>query len=237
MASEHDSFSRLPEAPPPSAQVRQTAIAGALARFDQKIRTCRQASRRAARLTQRTAPSPSRGRTFMPVRTFVAACVAMLMVISGASLFVLDRSAPSLFLPGGSAPTAIRSDRLAVNDPTGGARNKIVYDEAPAKIVTKRSPGAEQSPSPPPGPSLAYAPSAQQAASVDSARARAPAPGEASLRGHLEPGAPAEPIGRDRFAGAPENAFRSVREVPVSTFSIDVDTASYSFVRASLNRN
>jgi Ca-activated chloride channel family protein len=237
MASEHDTFSRLPEAPPPSAQVRQAAIASALARFDQKKRTRFQASRRAARLTQRTAASPSRGRTFMPVRTFVAACVAMLMVISGASLFVLERSAPSLFLPGGSAPTAIRSDRLAVNDPTGGARNKIVYDEAPAKIVARRSPGAEQSPSPPPGPSLAYAPSAQQAASVDNARARAPAPGEASLRGHLEPGAPAEPIGRDRFAGAPENAFRTVREVPVSTFSIDVDTASYSFVRGSLNRN
>jgi Ca-activated chloride channel family protein len=48
---------------------------------------------------------------------------------------------------------------------------------------------------------------------------------------------PAEPVGRDRFAGAPENAFRIVREAPVSTFSIDVDTASYSFTRAALNRN
>jgi Ca-activated chloride channel family protein len=48
---------------------------------------------------------------------------------------------------------------------------------------------------------------------------------------------PAEPVGHDRFDGARENAFRIVREAPVSTFSIDVDTASYSFVRASLNRN
>jgi Ca-activated chloride channel family protein len=48
---------------------------------------------------------------------------------------------------------------------------------------------------------------------------------------------PAEPTGRDQFAGAAENAFRTAREAPVSTFSIDVDTASYSFVRASLNRN
>jgi Ca-activated chloride channel family protein len=52
-----------------------------------------------------------------------------------------------------------------------------------------------------------------------------------------QPGAPAEPTGRDKFAGAAENTFRIVREAPVSTFSIDVDTASYSFVRASLNRN
>ena len=34
-----------------------------------------------------------------------------------------------------------------------------------------------------------------------------------------------------------ENPFRVAAEEPVSTFSIDVDTASYSFVRASLNQN
>jgi Ca-activated chloride channel homolog len=52
-----------------------------------------------------------------------------------------------------------------------------------------------------------------------------------------EPAPPAEPSGRDRFTSTAENAFKTVREAPVSTFSIDVDTASYSFVRASLNRN
>jgi Ca-activated chloride channel family protein len=44
-------------------------------------------------------------------------------------------------------------------------------------------------------------------------------------------------VGRDRFTSVSENPFRTVAEEPVSTFSIDVDTASYSFVRASLNRN
>jgi Ca-activated chloride channel family protein len=44
-------------------------------------------------------------------------------------------------------------------------------------------------------------------------------------------------VGRDKFAATTENPFKVVREDPVSTFSIDVDTASYSFVRASLNRN
>lgn len=52
-----------------------------------------------------------------------------------------------------------------------------------------------------------------------------------------QPGAPAEPIGRDKFPSATENPFKIVREAPVSTFSIDVDTASYSFTRASLNRS
>ncbi len=44
-------------------------------------------------------------------------------------------------------------------------------------------------------------------------------------------------VGRDKFTATSENPFRIVREEPVSTFSIDVDTASYSWVRASLNDN
>ncbi len=43
---------------------------------------------------------------------------------------------------------------------------------------------------------------------------------------------PYHDVGRDKFTSADENPFRIVSEVPVSTFSIDVDTASYSWVRA-----
>ena len=42
--------------------------------------------------------------------------------------------------------------------------------------------------------------------------------------------------GRDRFAGVDVNPVKSVAEAPVSTFSIDVDTASYGFMRASLGQ-
>jgi Ca-activated chloride channel family protein len=48
---------------------------------------------------------------------------------------------------------------------------------------------------------------------------------------------PYHDVGRDKFTNASENPFRPVAEAPVSTFSIDVDTASYSWVRASLNQN
>jgi Ca-activated chloride channel homolog len=41
--------------------------------------------------------------------------------------------------------------------------------------------------------------------------------------------------GRDRFAAADANRVKSVTVEPVSTFSIDVDTASYAFVRRTLN--
>lgn len=42
-------------------------------------------------------------------------------------------------------------------------------------------------------------------------------------------------VGRDKFEDFEENAIKSVKEEPVSTFSIDVDTASYGFVRRQLN--
>ena len=42
--------------------------------------------------------------------------------------------------------------------------------------------------------------------------------------------------GRDSFESFDSNPVKVVAEAPVSTFSIDVDTASYAFVRASLNR-
>src|SRR5262249_10274451 len=41
--------------------------------------------------------------------------------------------------------------------------------------------------------------------------------------------------GRDRFENVAPNPVRSVASEPVSTFSIDVDTASYGFIRRSLN--
>lgn len=43
-------------------------------------------------------------------------------------------------------------------------------------------------------------------------------------------------IGRDRFESVEGNPVKRVAEEPVSTFSIDVDTSSYSFVRRELNR-
>lgn len=48
---------------------------------------------------------------------------------------------------------------------------------------------------------------------------------------------PYQDVGRDKFTTIAENAFKIVREAPVSTFSIDVDTASYSWVRSSLSQN
>ena len=45
-----------------------------------------------------------------------------------------------------------------------------------------------------------------------------------------------EPAGRDQFASVEQNAIKRVADEPVSTFSVDVDTASFAFVRRMLNR-
>ncbi len=51
------------------------------------------------------------------------------------------------------------------------------------------------------------------------------------------PTLPYRVTGRDKFTAVAENPIKLVRKESVSTFSIDVDTASYSFVRAALNQN
>jgi len=67
--------------------------------------------------------------------------------------------------------------------------------------------------------------------------APAPPPPAVAMRSPGIWSPPYHDVGRDKFTNFAENAFKIVREAPVSTFSIDVDTASYSWVRASLNQN
>ena len=76
-------------------------------------------------------------------------------------------------------------------------------------------------------------------AAVSPSPASPPPPGVAAELRRQAPywGRQYHDVGRDKFASVSENRFKAVREEPVSTFSIDVDTASYSWVRASLNRN
>lgn len=84
-------------------------------------------------------------------------------------------------------------------------------------------------------------------ASIAPAPAAPPPPAayaaQTRIAGHVlphpeaSPRAPYRDVGRDRFTSVAQNPFKVVREEPVSTFSIDVDTASYAFTRAALARN
>lgn len=70
-----------------------------------------------------------------------------------------------------------------------------------------------------------------------SARIAAPAPGSRIAQpADTPPPSQYEDQGRDKFEKTAPNPVKVVAEDPVSTFSVDVDTASYAFMRASLNR-
>jgi Ca-activated chloride channel family protein len=47
--------------------------------------------------------------------------------------------------------------------------------------------------------------------------------------------APVQEIGRDKFSHEEQSPIKQVAQEPISTFSIDVDTASYAFIRQSLD--
>lgn len=54
-------------------------------------------------------------------------------------------------------------------------------------------------------------------------------------RAYIPANIPNEYAGRDRFESFKENRVKLVSEAPVSTFSLDVDTTSYSFMRRALH--
>src|SRR5262249_33057074 len=117
----------------------------------------------------------------------------------------------------------------------------------PAVLLLSCAKGDEQSASTPDDPNAP--PSSENVVSGSVALRRqapdkydmpAPPPPPAPMIAQMYQPAVAPPyhdVGRDKFTSVAENPFKVVREAPVSTFSIDVDTASYSWVRASLNQN
>lgn len=110
--------------------------------------------------------------------------------------------------------------------PTEQGKSAPAADRSANEIVVtgSRVQGSENysvspAPPPPPSPVMMMAP-------------------QAMSRAYDIPGPPRyRDVGRDRFTATKQNPFKLVREEPVSTLSLDVDTASYSFVRAALNNN
>jgi Ca-activated chloride channel homolog len=107
---------------------------------------------------------------------------------------------------------------------TATARNRSSAQDVPLAVTAT---GNAYVPAPPPPP---------PAASVVVTSKRVASSPMGGTR--LDQSAPYyQEVGRDKFTSTTENPFKIAQAEPVSTFSIDVDTASYSFVRASLNNN
>jgi Ca-activated chloride channel family protein len=234
MASDRDLESALPDPLPPSEAARERAVAAALERFDQKNSRALQGSERVVRLKDQTASPPSSRRSLMPRLNYgIAASFLLLLLVGSFAWISLNHTG---FWPRTTVPTGLPSPVPPAE--TGVADSKL-------KVAQLQTP----EPAPPPAqPELEAKPD------MDAARAGAgqlrdqarnqPVGGRLSAStpaavavGSVDVAPPAEPVGRDKFANQPENGFKVVQADPVSTFSIDVDTASYAFVRASLDRN
>jgi Ca-activated chloride channel family protein len=153
-----------------------------------------------------------------PRPTTAAALVAILL----ASCSGVDRQDAGLTRD--APPVAVADDALSVSSPSPELKQA---DEEQSVVVTgsralesnlNRLPASHQ---------------AQTRAAASAPVTYAPAP---PPRDRIAP-LPYAYEGRDRFSAVDANPFRVVAEEPVSTFSIDVDTASYGWMRASLNRN
>ncbi|MGR9299608.1 vWA domain-containing protein (plasmid) [Rhizobium leguminosarum] len=119
-----------------------------------------------------------------------------------------DKEAPALAKPDASQTSEFDANAALTNRPEGSAT---------ALGAAKRSAPA--------APGIAPQ---QQLAEPMAAIAPSPAPpAEGRVQIQLDPN-------RERFANAAANPIKSVATDPVSTFSADVDSASYAFVRRSL---
>lgn len=103
------------------------------------------------------------------------------------------------------------------------ARDVIVHD-----VIAREEGSVEvvlmQPPPPPPAPAPMSPPASYRQASGLAGMAPA------------QPGWQPEPVDRENYAEIDDNPIRRVDEHPVSTFSVDVDTGSYTNVRRMLNQ-
>jgi Ca-activated chloride channel family protein len=152
----------------------------------------------------------------------------MMMLVAGAALIAASCASPATDVAKTETPVG---PGIASPTPSANERERVVVTGSLTQDATRP---AE------PAPQLAYAPPLP--APPPPVGLAAPMPRmEAGRAMGYAGGAQTSPqptpgdIDRDRYQNTPINPVKVVAEEPVSTFSIDVDTASYSNVRRFLN--
>lgn len=256
MAPDNDMRGLLPEAPQPAETAREKALARALGRFDKKNSKPRQGKPAETRLMQQTANSTRPRRRFSMLHARPAIAASLVFLIAGSLTWIymneagLWRPVPSSFdKPIGVPPAPAYREEHPAKPKTDAPRT--VTEAAPPSPAKPEQDALARSQAPEeskgriavvPNPTQGWAPNSSVYVGDKGTTLSSPtlAPGRGTAFGGLYGEAqvpPAESIGRDQFEHVTENGFKIVKEAPVSTFSIDVDTASYSFMRGELNRN
>jgi Ca-activated chloride channel homolog len=246
-----------PAAPRPEA--REAAVGAALAAFDASMATRRQGTTLVDRLRNaaRAALEILTGKRHMRMSYALAGgaslAVLMLAVMTAANLQTIENFGRRE----AEKPVNVASAPPAATE-TPQASPPAVQTVSPAAKVETDASRDMAAATPPPANAPSASTPEQAVAALESVQAAAPPSGAfRDLRGRMmdtlastAPGGvtggfaslpePAPPSGyhdegRDRFQTIKTNPVKVTAEEPVSTFSIDVDTSSYSFMRASIN--
>ncbi|WP_425358837.1 YfbK domain-containing protein [Aquibium carbonis] len=226
-------------APSPDEAARRRALSAAMTAFDEKNASAPQGSAKPQRPSTRPTSFWSR---IMDRRFLSTPAIASILALpaAGYAAYILVNENPfgrqSPFvdsrLEEGAAPKAVTSEPAAAPP--------VAEREDPSRDMASGGEATETLRSFDPVP-MAVAPLAEAPARLMTRQA---VPGDRTAsqpRPSAILPAPADPMpaiedNRDRIQGFDTNPVRSALENPVSTFSIDVDTASYAFVRSSLKR-
>ena len=202
--------------PRPSARDRDRAFSAAMAAFDRHHKETRHALRDNGHFSER-GTRWLRRISMPPLRLAVAGTGAVAVLFIAAGIAYQHFLAPA---PGGVAQDMAAAEtgfpyapRPMPNAESGGSSARTRSLEMSSVDGGARGRSASRLQPGPPPPATA-----------------APAAGATAVE-LSDPGY----RGRDRFSAFEANPVRLAAEAPVSTFSIDVDTVSYGFVRASLN--
>lgn len=243
--------------PDPAPDARARAVQLAMQAYEQAGRGEQknfadntQGSHFAARLT--SILTATFGRWIMEKRMLLGTVAAGVLLFPLAAQFAWQASQPRYLQPPGETQTANLNDgnlsgRTGKADKQEGETRQLMEPEAKrASAVDSRHQASEQAaPVSPPAAILKTEDPANSvadaAASAPAARNR-PAPLTEAISGVVAPAplpqdvivAPQYERSGDKFNSFESNPLKLVTEEPVSTFSIDVDTASYAFVRRAL---
>jgi Ca-activated chloride channel family protein len=260
-----DEFDRLAgllsDTPPPDAAVRARHLALAQESFARRqgsgpaLRRSSGRPRpgRRARGVFVTRPFPRSGALL--AGTALVACAIIFVSPAGRQVWQRYGAAPPPPpLARGDAPAAPAQGGEALPAPRRNATLAATTSGSPPPAPLAAAPDAPTAAPAPvaePAPVAAPAPAEMAAATPDAARAPAAAPASAEMAAAapdaararvaapaaLAPAAEARVAAPDSeaFANAPENPVHVTAADPVSTFSIDVDTAAWSVLRQSLS--
>jgi Ca-activated chloride channel family protein len=225
----------------PAPAAREAAIAAATAHFEKISQKSLQGSRAAKRLSDRAGAIIDRIRG-RPIMQSIRLSHALMM---GTSLAVLTLVAVNMqaLMPLLRAPLATQSDETKKEADQSALRHQA--EPAVKQDVVEELAPAEPALTPDAAPLIlegAYSnlPDAAPPPNIGLAQGAA----KAKIVGRIASSQPLDTQsqyyqdqGRDKFTDIKTNPVKVTAEEPVSTFSIDVDTASYAFVRAALNNN